>query len=63
MNISSPGIFHHLLRNDQIHSNSSTSRKISMHWDIIIRRVMTKVTQIPRLLERYSCIEISLSFG
>jgi hypothetical protein len=28
--ISSPGIFHHLLRNDQIHSNSSASRKISI---------------------------------
>jgi hypothetical protein len=63
MIISSPGIFHHLLRNDQIHSNSSTFRKISMHQDIIIRRVMTKFTQIPQLLERCPCIEISLSFG
>jgi hypothetical protein len=63
MIISSPGIFNHLLRNDQIHSNSSTFRKISMQRDIIIRRVMTKFTQTPQLLERYPCSEISLSVG
>ena len=51
MIISSPGIFHHLLRNDQIHSNSSTSKKIFMHRDIIIRRVMTKFTQISQSSE------------
>jgi hypothetical protein len=51
MIISSPDIFHHLLRNDQIHSNSSTSRNISMQRDIIIRRVMTKFTQIPQSSE------------
>ncbi len=63
MIISSPGIFHHLLRNGQIHSNSSTSRKISMHRDIVIFRVMTEFTQIPQPLERYPCIKISLSVG
>ncbi len=61
--ISPPGIFHHLLRNDQIHSNSSTSRKISMQRDIVTRWVMTKFTQIPQLLERYPCSGISLPLG
>jgi hypothetical protein len=63
MIISAPGIFHHLFRNDQIHSNSSAFRKISMHQDIIVRWVTTKFTQIPQLLERYPCIEISLPVG
>ena len=48
--------YHYPLGNDQIHSNSSTSRKISMQRDIIILRIITKFTQIPQLLERYLCI-------
>jgi hypothetical protein len=63
MIISSPDIFNHLLHKDQIHSNSSAFKKTSMQRDIVIRRVMSKFTQIPQLLKRHPCNDISLSVG
>jgi hypothetical protein len=55
--------YHYPSGDDQIHSNSSTSRKISMQRDIVTRRVMTKFTQIPQLLERYLCIGYHYPLG